>query len=800
MRALTQTLLLCLIVTQLHAQCQQEDYLALRALYLNTSGDSWINNDGWLDSLQFVNNPTIPGGIDVGTWFGVTTTGGCVTELNLAFNQLIGSISPELGNLSSLTKLDLSHNEFTGSIPPELGNLTSLVELWLWQSHLSGNIPPELGNLDNLTKLILGFNNDFNGNGLSGNIPIELSDLSNLAELNLYGNLLIGEIPPELGDLSNLTILDLGVNQLTGSIPPQLGNLTSLMELRTFNNQLSGCYDSNLLNLCTQLAVNFNTNAAISDGNNFDAPWEDFCDTGIDTCPPCELIATSTPTNILCFDLDPWYYWNCEINPSSANAHIEVINPGTEPWNVGFSQANLLIEEDTTYVITFDAYTNGTPRDISVKAGLAVYPFTNYHWYTITINSTPQTFTETFEMSDTITTMGALEFYLGGNTGDVILDNIRFEEQSCVQSPGCNMITNGTFDTDGAIDLTIINGTEPYTYDWDNDGIGDNDDPEDLTDLPVGTYSVTITDADGCTETSSATITQAPLQITSTSTFVSAPGAQDGAISICVEGGTPNYTITAASGITLTQVSGTCDANFEANALAAGTYMFDIVDENACTESVEVIINTLDFVLPGDFNNDSIADANDLLFWGLAYGHTGPLRPDAATDWIPQYCPDWDDYVSDVNSKHQDANGDSIVDALDVEILDLNYGATYGDSPYTYEPNSEMFIVETLEVDIDAEQIRLGIGISSDALVSIHGVSTTIDLSNIDYDNFEIDTTDSSLDPDAFIYKENGGKIDIALTRTDRIDKTIDGPVFYLVVMADDIQGLSPPIKLVWSC
>jgi len=33
---------------------------------------------------------------------------------------------------------------------------------------------------------------------------------------------------------------------------------------------------------------------------------------------------------------------------------------------------------------------------------------------------------------------------------------------------------------DGTIDLTIENGIEPYTFDWDNDGTGDNDDTEDL--------------------------------------------------------------------------------------------------------------------------------------------------------------------------------------------------------------------------------------------------------------------------------------------------------------------------------
>ena len=49
----------------------------------------------------------------------------------------------------------------------------------------------------------------------------------------------------------------------------------------------------------------------------------------------------------------------------------------------------------------------------------------------------------------------------------------------------------------GSIDLTVTGGNGSYTYDW-VDLIG-NDDPEDRTDLQPGVYSVTITDAGGCT-------------------------------------------------------------------------------------------------------------------------------------------------------------------------------------------------------------------------------------------------------------------------------------------------------------
>ena len=55
----------------------------------------------------------------------------------------------------------------------------------------------------------------------------------------------------------------------------------------------------------------------------------------------------------------------------------------------------------------------------------------------------------------------------------------------------------GDINPDGKIDLTLRNGQEPYTFDWHYDGVGDNDDPEDLIDVVGGTYLVNVSDANG---------------------------------------------------------------------------------------------------------------------------------------------------------------------------------------------------------------------------------------------------------------------------------------------------------------
>ena len=74
--------------------------------------------------------------------------------LILEGNQLIGSIPPEIGNLTNLTVLSLWGNQLIGSIPSEIGNLTNLTILRLEDNQLTGEIPSEIGNLTNLSWLL----------------------------------------------------------------------------------------------------------------------------------------------------------------------------------------------------------------------------------------------------------------------------------------------------------------------------------------------------------------------------------------------------------------------------------------------------------------------------------------------------------------------------------------------------------------------------------------------------------------------------------------------------------------------
>lgn len=122
----------------------------------------------------------------------------------------------------------------------------------------------------------------------------------------------------------------------------------------------------------------------------------------------------------------------------------------------------------------------------------------------------------------------------------------------------------------GSIALTPSGGTTGYTYAW---GAGIT--TQNRTNIPAGTYTVTVTDAHSCTTTVSTTVSQpsAPLAATASTTNVSCNGGNNGSITLAPSGGTASYTYNWGSSIT-TQ---------NRNNLPAGTYTVTITDAHNCT-------------------------------------------------------------------------------------------------------------------------------------------------------------------------------------------------------------------------
>lgn len=86
--------------------------------------------------------------------------------------------------------------------------------------------------------------------------------------------------------------------------------------------------------------------------------------------------------------------------------------------------------------------------------------------------------------------------------------------------------TDGDCESNGEIDITVTGGTPPYTYTWTTlDGVipAGQENNEDLTGLVSGTYTLVVTDANGCEDTDSWTVTS---EDTEPPTFT-APGPFD---------------------------------------------------------------------------------------------------------------------------------------------------------------------------------------------------------------------------------------------------------------------------------
>ena len=73
-------------------------------------------------------------------------------------------------------------------------------------------------------------------------------------------------------------------------------------------------------------------------------------------------------------------------------------------------------------------------------------------------------------------------------------------------NPTCPPGSNPPFNSDGSLTPSVTGGTIPYIYDWADISPSTND-PANRTNLPIGTYTLTVTDNNGCTTSMSSTLT-----------------------------------------------------------------------------------------------------------------------------------------------------------------------------------------------------------------------------------------------------------------------------------------------------
>ena len=165
-------------------------------------------------------------------------------------------------------------------------------------------------------------------------------------------------------------------------------------------------------------------------------------------------------------------------------------------------------------------------------------------------------------------------YTITNDAGNLMISNTVISDENC----------GGT---NGGIDISVSGGAMPYSYDW-----SDNSTNEDLSSVSEGTYTITITDGNGCMTTNSYTISNNTGTLSATGTITpELCTSSNGGINQNVTGGNGVITYTWDSGQTTQNING----------LSAGTYTCSITDETGCTvvNVYEVLQNSGDITLVG---------------------------------------------------------------------------------------------------------------------------------------------------------------------------------------------------------
>ncbi len=157
----------------------------------------------------------------------------------------------------------------------------------------------------------------------------------------------------------------------------------------------------------------------------------------------------------------------------------------------------------------------------------------------------------------------------------------------------------------GSATVTVTGGTAPYTYNWATISSQEST----VTGLAAGTYSVAITDANGCNVTQSVTIDQpSMLDVSVTTSATTICSGSSANITATAMGGNPSYMYLWNDGSTTSVI--------EVTPFSTTTYSLTVTDANGCTAMqnvtvevsapLDVMVNSSDLACHGETTDATV--------------------------------------------------------------------------------------------------------------------------------------------------------------------------------------------------
>ena len=360
------------------------------------------------------------------------------------------------------------------------------------------------------------------------------------------------------------------------------------------------------------------------------------------TQPTILVVSQGNVTNASCFNMADG---SLSVNVLGGTTPYQYSIDGGNTWQtsntfnnlLGGVNYNILIEDDNGCIDNISIFISQPTIGVSSNANTVNTLCFGDSTGIITISASGGTIPYQYSIDGGITWQNSNTFNgLAAGTYTVITQDLNNCSQNInvnVNEPNqVNISTSFTEPSchggsNGSISLNVSGATAPFIYAINNNWQTSNT----FNALAAGTYTIQIEDANGCSYSTSETITQ-PTQINITTSFnePSCFGFSDGAISLNVSGATAPYQYSIDGGITW-QTSNTF------NALAAGTYTIQIEDNNGCSYSASETITqpTVLVVSQGNVTNVSCFGGNDGSLSVNASGATAPYQYsiDGGTTW-----------------------------------------------------------------------------------------------------------------------------------------------------------------------